>query len=50
MNSGEEIKYILKPISDKKAIIEGFIRYRGETIRVENGILYYMGWKFKQKR
>lgn len=50
MKTGETLNYILKIISDNEAIIEGIGRRMRETIRVKNGIFYYMGLQFKLEK
>lgn len=48
MKSGETLKYILEIVNDDEAIIEGIGRGMRETIRVEDGVFYYMGLGFKR--
>ena len=48
MVSGESINYILKPVNDTEAIVEGLGRGMKETIYFRDGMFHYAGLKFKK--
>ncbi len=50
LQSGESLAYSLEIVNDHEAIIQGIGRRMRETIRVKNGIFYYMGLQFKLEK